>query len=70
MDIVAEGVETEFEANTMAKLGCTELQGFYFSRPIDADKMVELLKSYSPKRTAPWLAQASRVDDPGKTAAR
>lgn len=58
MDIVAEGVETEFEANTMAKLGCTELQGFYFSRPIAADKMVELLKSYSPKRTAPWLAQA------------
>ena len=70
MDIVAEGVETEFEANTMAKLGCTELQGFYFSRPIDADKMVELLKSFSAKRTAPWLAQASRVDDPGKAAAR
>ena len=58
MDIVAEGVETEFEANTMAKLGCTELQGFYFSRPIDADKMVDLLRSYSPKRTAPWLSQA------------
>jgi diguanylate cyclase (GGDEF)-like protein len=55
MDIVAEGVETEFEAMMMAKLGCTELQGFFFSRPIDADKMAELLRSFQPKHAAPWL---------------
>ena len=48
MDIVAEGIETEFEAVMMMHLGCTELQGFYFSRPIDADAMEQLLRSYEP----------------------
>ena len=50
MDIVAEGVETEFEAMMMTKLGCTELQGYYFSRPVDADRMTDLLASYQPRR--------------------
>ena len=49
MDIVAEGIETEFEAVMMMHLGCTELQGFYFSRPIDADAMEQLLRSYEPR---------------------
>ncbi len=48
MDIVAEGVETETEAVMMAELGCTELQGYYFSRPIDADAMTELLRVFQP----------------------
>ena len=48
MDIVAEGVETEFEALMMTKLGCTELQGFYFSRPADADHMERFLKAFEP----------------------
>ena len=50
MDIVAEGVETEFEAMMMAKLGCTELQGYYFSRPVDVDRMTDLLASFQPRR--------------------
>lgn len=49
MDIVAEGVETDFEAIIMTKLGCTELQGYYFSRPVDADRMAELLVTFQPK---------------------
>jgi diguanylate cyclase (GGDEF)-like protein len=52
MDIVAEGVETEFEAMMMTKLGCTELQGYYFSRPISADQMTQLLRTFQPKRPA------------------
>ena len=50
MGIVAEGVETEFEALMMTKLGCTELQGYYYSKPIDTDQMSELLGSFQPKR--------------------
>ena len=50
MGIVAEGVETEFEARMMTKLGCTELQGYYYSKPIDTDQMSELLGSFQPKR--------------------
>ena len=49
MDIVAEGVETEIEAVMMSNFGCTELQGYYFSRPIDADQMVDFLRAFRPK---------------------
>ena len=49
MDIVAEGVETEIEAVMMSNFGCTELQGYYFSRPMDADQMVDFLSVFRPK---------------------
>ena len=49
MQIVAEGVETEAEAITMTKFGCSEMQGYYFSRPIDKDQLTSLLKTYQPK---------------------
>ncbi len=49
MDIVAEGIETEFEAAMMTRFGCTEFQGFYFSRPLPVGQMVEFLKTYEPK---------------------
>jgi diguanylate cyclase (GGDEF)-like protein len=54
MDIVAEGVETEFEAMMMTRLGCTDLQGYYFSKPVDTDQIAELLTSFQPKRFAPF----------------
>ena len=49
MRIVAEGIETEFEAVMMTRLGCTELQGFYFSRPLPVDAMVSFLETYQPR---------------------
>jgi diguanylate cyclase (GGDEF)-like protein len=52
MSIVAEGVETEFEAEMMTQFGCTELQGFYFSRPLTAEGMLEFLKTFRPRRPA------------------
>ncbi|MGL4396108.1 MAG: bifunctional diguanylate cyclase/phosphodiesterase [Hyphomicrobium sp.] len=48
MDIVAEGVETEEEATTITAFGCSELQGYYFSRPIEVDQLVLLLQTYVP----------------------
>jgi predicted signal transduction protein with EAL and GGDEF domain len=50
MEIVAEGVETEFEAVTMAKFGCTQLQGYYFSKPLPIDAMVAFLQTFRPRR--------------------
>jgi diguanylate cyclase (GGDEF)-like protein len=55
MDIVAEGVETQFEGIIMTKLGCTELQGYYFSKPVDADQTAELLKTFQPQSLSPSL---------------
>jgi len=39
----AEGVETESQKQVLQALGCTEMQGYLFSRPVPADKLVELL---------------------------
>ena len=55
MDIVAEGVETEIEAVMMTNFGCTELQSYYFSRPIDADQMIEFLRVF---RSKPFFFEA------------
>jgi diguanylate cyclase (GGDEF)-like protein len=52
MDIVAEGVETEAEVNIMASLGCTELQGYYFSKPIEAADMCRLMQTFVPRTAA------------------
>jgi EAL domain-containing protein (putative c-di-GMP-specific phosphodiesterase class I) len=51
MDIVAEGVETEIEAVMMTRFGCTELQGYYFSRPLEADQMAHFLQAFEAKPT-------------------
>lgn len=67
MDIVAEGVETEFEALMMTKLGCTELQGYYFSKPVDADRMVDLLRTFQPECLSRSLMPVHRVSPHGAT---
>lgn len=41
--VVAEGVETEAHVELLTALGCDELQGYCFSRPIDGEAFGELL---------------------------
>ena len=36
LSVVAEGVETERQAGLLVGLGCDELQGFLYSRPVDS----------------------------------
>lgn len=43
MSVVAEGVETEEQLALLKKLGCDEIQGYYYSRPLTADKFTHLL---------------------------
>jgi diguanylate cyclase (GGDEF)-like protein len=52
MGIVAEGVEDQLEAAMMMNFGCTELQGFYFSKAIPANRMSKLLSTFQPERFA------------------
>jgi EAL domain-containing protein (putative c-di-GMP-specific phosphodiesterase class I) len=47
MDIVAEGVETEAEAQAMRLVGVSELQGFYFSRAVPPDQVEALLEAFN-----------------------
>lgn len=45
MHVLAEGVETLEIANELVAQGCDYCQGYYFSRPIDADDFVDYLTS-------------------------
>ena len=42
MRVTAEGVENEQQATILAGLGCTEVQGFLYSRPIPASEIEKL----------------------------
>ncbi|OMH32134.1 EAL domain-containing protein [Motiliproteus sp. MSK22-1] len=42
---VAEGVENNDQLNYLRKLGCDQIQGFYFSRPLDPENLTELLNA-------------------------
>lgn len=42
--IVAEGVETEEQLAVLTEMGCDEIQGFYYSRPVPADTFASLLR--------------------------
>ena len=37
LGVIAEGVETEAQVQALRLAGCSHLQGYYFSRPIDGD---------------------------------
>lgn len=43
--VVAEGVETPEQAKVMRYYGCEELQGYYFSRPVEAEALAHLLSA-------------------------
>ncbi|MBI3529210.1 MAG: EAL domain-containing protein [Betaproteobacteria bacterium] len=45
MSLVAEGVETQEQAEFLRAHACDQFQGYYFSKPVDKDKFGELLRS-------------------------
>ena len=48
--LAAEGIERGDQMNTLGGLGCDEMQGFLFSRPVDADTASRLLRDFRPSR--------------------
>jgi diguanylate cyclase (GGDEF)-like protein/PAS domain S-box-containing protein len=60
LKITAEGVETREQADFLAAIACNQLQGFFFSRPLDSiDLPLYLLKNV-PGRAAEVKAEAER----------
>ncbi|MES9940423.1 MAG: EAL domain-containing protein [Candidatus Thiodiazotropha sp. 6PLUC2] len=42
LDVIAEGVETEAQAENLRQYGCDALQGFYFSHPLPASELTTI----------------------------
>jgi EAL domain-containing protein (putative c-di-GMP-specific phosphodiesterase class I) len=45
LTVIAEGVETEEQLHFLKDNGCEQMQGYYFSRPLPAQEITELLRS-------------------------
>ena len=45
LTVVAEGVETEAQAERLRELRCDEMQGYWFNPPLPFDRMTSLLTS-------------------------
>lgn len=44
INVIAEGVETEQRVNELKAMGCSEIQGFYFDKPLPKSDFEERLK--------------------------
>ena len=44
LDVIAEGAETKSQITFLTNIGCDNIQGYYFSRPIPCDQFEELIR--------------------------
>ena len=45
LDVIAEGVEREEELDRVIMMGCDAVQGYYFSKPLDTQALLEFYKN-------------------------
>ena len=44
LGLVAEGVETKEQVELLKNIGCDQVQGYYYAKPMPEDEFFELLK--------------------------
>jgi diguanylate cyclase (GGDEF)-like protein/PAS domain S-box-containing protein len=47
LNVVAEGVEHQHQADSLLGMDCDVVQGYLFSKPVEANKMSELLRNHT-----------------------
>ena len=45
LETVAEGVETDGQADMIAELGCDYIQGYYYSKPVSSEQLPKQVAS-------------------------
>lgn len=58
MQTIAEGVETEGQLEFLKDRGCTEVQGYYISRPLPADQFEVFMREKTPLPLSPRVGQS------------
>ncbi len=56
LNLVAEGVEKESEIARLVSLGCDIFQGYYFSKPLRADEIIDFIVNFNKNHTITNLA--------------
>ena len=59
LPVLAEGVETKAQADYLKSIGCTYMQGYYFSKPVPEAEYIKMLSSSSLEEPVEF----SRSDD-------
>jgi diguanylate cyclase (GGDEF)-like protein len=52
LTVIAEGVETEAQERSLARLGCDQLQGYRFGRPLEPHALATLVTEHAAAREA------------------
>ena len=50
--MTTEGVETQEQLDKMRAEGCTEVQGYFYSRPLPATEIAQLLSGFEKRAQA------------------
>lgn len=45
ISVIAEGVENKTQADFLNSVGCTDMQGYYYAKPMTFDKFKEFIKN-------------------------
>jgi diguanylate cyclase (GGDEF)-like protein/PAS domain S-box-containing protein len=65
--VVAEGIESDDQAYELERLGCTQAQGYLFSRPLAVHAAEELIKANQPLGPKRMPTAVVEMDEPGST---
>ncbi len=60
LEVIAEGVEHEGQRQTLARLGCDQMQGFLFSPPVPPERLEALLR---PSRSCAYVKDAGGQEE-------
>jgi EAL domain-containing protein (putative c-di-GMP-specific phosphodiesterase class I) len=50
LEVTAEGVENQFQQDTLIKLGCQQAQGYFYSTPLSLQELIALPDHLIPKK--------------------
>jgi EAL domain-containing protein (putative c-di-GMP-specific phosphodiesterase class I) len=62
LSVIAEGVESEAQARFLAEAGCDDIQGYYVSMALPADRLAAFLRQGQPLSTRRWQGADAGIE--------